>query len=166
MIPAPDPLAERAVARLRALGHTLATSESLTGGLVGAAITSVPGASEAYLGGVVAYATALKARLSGVPEPLLEEYGAVSEQAVVEMAAGVSRLAASDWGLATSGVAGPTGQEDHPPGTVWVAVVGPGVRTAALHRFEGDRGAVRRQAVQAALELLLAGLPDAELPRP
>jgi len=166
MSPGPDPLAERAVARLRALGHTLATSESLTGGLIGAAVTSVPGASEVYLGGVVAYATEMKARLSGVPIPLLHEYGAVSEQSVLEMAAGVSRRSGADWGLAASGVAGPTAQEGHQPGTVWVAVSGPGVRTAALHRFQGDRASVRDQAVRAALELLLADLPAADRPRP
>ncbi|MDQ7993866.1 MAG: CinA family protein [Propionicimonas sp.] len=162
MNPGPDPLAARVVARLRDLGDTLSTSESLTGGLVAAAITSVPGASEAFLGGVVAYATPLKARLSGVPAPLLEEHGAISEQAVAEMAAGIGSVTGTDWAVATSGVAGPAEQEGHPPGTVWVAVWGPGVATAALHRFEGDRASVRSQAVEAALSLLLVNLPPGE----
>lgn len=161
MNPGPDPIAERVVARLRDLGDTLATSESLTGGLIGAALTSVPGASEVYLGGVVAYVTAMKAQLSGVPADLLAEHGAVSEQAVLEMAAGVAQLSGADWAVAASGVAGPSDQEGHPPGTVWTGVSGPGVQVAALHRFDGDRAAVRAQAVAAALGLLLANLPGA-----
>lgn len=159
MSPTPDPGAGRLVARLRRLGLTLATSESLTGGLVGAALTSVPGASSVYRGGVVAYATAIKAELSGVPSAILEADGAVSQRTAIAMAAGIRRLAGADWAVATTGVAGPDRQEGHPPGTVWLGVAGPGVSLARRYRFDGDRAAVREQAVGAALALLSECLP-------
>ena len=120
----PDPLAARLISRLADDRLTLATSESLTGGLIGAALTSVPGASQAYLGGVIAYATALKAVLSGVAAAVLDRHGAVSAETVTAMAQGVRRITGADWGLAVSGVAGPSPQEGQPPGTVWIAVAG------------------------------------------
>lgn len=159
----PDPLAERVVATLRTRGLDLATSESLTGGLLGGAITGVPGASEVYLGGVVAYATAMKESLSGVPREVLDRHGAVSEQTVTEMALGIQALTGADWTIAVSGVAGPTSQEGHPPGEVWVGIAGPSVGGQQLlegwrFQFEGDRARVREQTVAAALGLLLTVL--------
>ncbi|MFT4297104.1 MAG: CinA family protein [Micropruina sp.] len=139
---------------------TLATSESLTGGLLGATITAVPGASRYYLGGVVVYATEQKARIGGVDPSVLKSYGVISEQTAVEMVMGVQRLTGADYALAASGVAGPAPQEGQPPGVVWVAVVGPTVGTirstpvALRFEFEGDRGPVREQTVAAALEML------------
>lgn len=159
MGPTPDPAAAGVLDRLRRLGLTLATSESLTGGLVGAALTGVPGASQVYRGGVVAYATALKAQLSGVPAAVLEQDGAVSERAAVAMADGIRSLAGADWAIATTGVAGPDPQEGHPPGTVWLGVAGPEFSLARRHRFDGDRAAVRDQTVAAALALLAECLP-------
>lgn len=157
----PESLAEKAVKTFTQRGLTLATSESLTGGLVGATLTSVPGASVIYLGGVIAYDLQMKAALSGVPKSILETYGVVSEQTVTEMAIGVQALTRSDWAIAVSGVAGPTPQQGHEPGEVWICVAGP--RTASHHHFlqsrqflfAGDRDAVRRQTVEAALEMLL-----------
>lgn len=140
---------------------TLATSESLTGGLLGAVITSIPGSSAYYLGGAVAYATAMKARLSGVERSILTSHGVVSEQTVTEMAIGIQRLTDADWAIAVSGVAGPDPQEGHPAGEVWICVVGPRVGAmesavqAHRYQFEGDRTAIREQTVAAGLELLL-----------
>lgn len=114
------------VSALRGRGQTVATAESLTGGLVGAAITSVPGASEVYRGGLIAYATELKHQLAGVPERTLAVDGPVAASTAAELARGAGRVCAADWGLATTGVAGPDGQAGHPVGQVFVAVAGPG----------------------------------------
>lgn len=140
---------------------TLATSESLTGGLLGATVTGVPGASRYYVGGVVVYATEQKARIGGVDPAVLRKHGVISEQTAVEMVMGVQKLTGADYALAASGVAGPAPQEGHQPGEVWIAVIGPRVGTmqpwptALRFQFEGEREAVREQTVQAALRMLL-----------
>jgi nicotinamide-nucleotide amidase len=154
----PDPAAE-VVAALTARGQLLATAESLTGGLLGAAITAVPGASAAYVGGVVAYATPMKQRLAGVDAELLATQGPVSERTAMALAAGVRDATGADWAVATTGVAGPTSQDGHEPGEVWVGIVGPGVAARAVrHDFAGDRAEVRAATVQAALALLAGAL--------
>jgi nicotinamide-nucleotide amidase len=149
---------------LAARGETLATAESLTGGLIGAWITAVAGASDAYRGGVVSYATDLKASLAGVSERTLAEHGAVSQLTAVEMALGVAERCDATWGIAVTGVAGPAEQEGKPAGTVYTAVA----RRPASRRgwddpqtdsvvcvrdlaLEGDRAAIRNQTVVAAL---------------
>ena len=137
-----EPLAARVIARLAADGLTLATSESLTGGLIGAALTSVPGASQVYLGGVIAYATTMKARLSGADWEVLDIYGAVSAEAVTAMAKGVRQSTGADWAIAVSGVAGPSEQEGHPPGTVWIAVSGARIGRSRRFGFAGDRSEI------------------------
>src|SRR5512145_2743384 len=117
------------IAALVRAGATVATAESLTGGLVSAALTSVPGASAAVRGGVVAYATDLKHELAGVPADTLRRDGPVAARTASAMATGVRRKCAATYGVATTGVAGPDAQDGHPPGTVHVAVAGPdGVR--------------------------------------
>jgi nicotinamide-nucleotide amidase len=137
----------------------LATAESLTGGLLGAAITAVPGASAAYVGGAIAYATPMKHRLAGVDAELLATQGPVSERTAVALAAGIREATDADWAVATTGVAGPTSQDGHEPGEVWVGIVGPGVAaTAVRYDFTGDRFAVRAATVQAALALLAGAL--------
>ena len=143
------------VALLAERGLTLATSESLTGGLVGAAITSVPGASAVYLGGAVVYATPLKAVLGGVDPATLAEHGAVSPQTAAELASGIRRRTGADWAVATTGVAGPDPQEGHAPGEVWIGVAGPDGAVAQRRTFAGDRGEIREQAVVDALEIVL-----------
>lgn len=143
------------VAALGARGQTIATAESLTGGLLGGAITSVPGSSAVYLGGVVVYATRLKATLAGVDAEVLLADGAVSRRTAEQLAAGARRLTGADWGIATTGVAGPDPQEGHAPGTVWIGWAGPShALRARLFLFEGDREAVRAQTVAAALSIL------------
>jgi nicotinamide-nucleotide amidase len=154
----PDPAAD-VVAALTARGQTLATAESLTGGLLGAAITAVPGASAAYVGGVVAYATPMKHRLAGVDADLLAAVGPVSERTAIALAAGVRAATGADWAVATTGVAGPASQDGHEPGEVWVGIAGPMLAaTAVRYDFTGDRAAVRTAAVQAALALVAGAL--------
>ncbi|MER6037539.1 CinA family protein [Streptomyces sp. NPDC001835] len=144
-------------------GESLAVAESLTGGLVAAEITAVPGASNVFRGSVTAYATEVKRRLLGVDATLLAERGAVDPQVAAEMAAGVRRALGADWGLATTGVAGPDPQDGQPVGTVFVAVDGPltahrgsagGGKVEAL-RLNGDRAEIRMESVRSVLALLL-----------
>lgn len=136
-------------------GQTVAVAESLTGGLLGGALTDMPGSSTAFRGGVIAYATELKATLAGVPGPLLNAEGPVSAEVAAAMAAGVRDRLGSTYGVALTGVAGPDPQDGHPPGTVFVAVAGPDQGQVRELSLPGDRAAIRRGAVLAALELLL-----------
>jgi nicotinamide-nucleotide amidase len=137
-------------------GETLAVAESLTGGLLAATIVEVPGASRVFRGGLVVYATELKASLADVPEDLLAERGPVDPDVAVALAAGARARCGADWGLATTGVAGPDPQDGVAVGTAYVAVAGPqGSRTRKLH-LDGDRTAIRAGTVAAALELLAA----------
>ncbi|MEE4489117.1 nicotinamide-nucleotide amidohydrolase family protein [Streptomyces sp. NBC_00464] len=136
-------------------GETLAVAESLTGGLVAAELTSVPGASQAFRGSVTAYATPLKSEVLGVDAELLAARGAVDAEVARQMAAGVRRALGADWGVATTGVAGPEPQDGQPVGTVFVAVCGPcdTGKVAAL-RLNGGRADIRRESVRSVLELL------------
>ncbi|MBK3645189.1 CinA family protein [Streptomyces sp. NPDC001260] len=147
-------------------GQTLAVAESLTGGLVAADITGVPGASKVFRGSVTAYATELKHELLGVDAGLLAEHGAVDPQVAAQMAAGVRKALGADWGVATTGVAGPDPQDGKPVGTVFVAVDGPfgpgsgsasGGKVEAL-RLNGDRAEIRRESVRSVLAQLLTEL--------
>ena len=154
-----DTLPGVVLARLRATGATVAVAESLTAGLLGAALTSVPGASAAFRGGVLAYANDLKQGLVGVPGPLLDAHGAVSAQTAGAMAAGVRERLGATYGVALTGVAGPDEQEGQPVGTVHVAVTGPDGAAVRSLRLPGDRDRVRALAVTTALDLLRRQLP-------
>ncbi|MHB1740330.1 MAG: nicotinamide-nucleotide amidohydrolase family protein [Actinomycetes bacterium] len=147
-------LAAHVLARLREVGASLATAESLTGGLVGAELTSVPGSSDVYRGGVVSYATELKATLLDVPEALLAAHGPVHPDVAVAMACGVRHRLGTTYGLATTGVAGPAAQGGRAPGTVYAAVAGGGRRRVAWLVHPADRATVRRYAVVLALDTL------------
>jgi nicotinamide-nucleotide amidase len=148
------------VVELAARGQTIAVAESLTGGLVCATLVDVAGVSAVLRGGVVVYATDLKASLAGVPDDLLDERGAVDPDVALALAAGVRERCGADWGLATTGVAGPDPQDGVPVGTVYVAVVGAGTREVRRLALDGDRQAVRTGAVAAVLDLLAtAGAP-------
>jgi nicotinamide-nucleotide amidase len=144
-------LAVEVVRLCRERGLTLATAESVTGGLVCAALTSVPGASLVVRGAVVAYATDRKSAVLGVPDDLLAERGAVDIDVARAMAEGARRVMAADLGLATTGVAGPDPQEGHAVGTVLVAVSGPGIAEQERLQLSGDRAAVREATVEAVL---------------
>ncbi|MEU3983190.1 CinA family protein [Streptomyces sp. NPDC026672] len=152
-------------------GETLAVAESLTGGLVAAEITSVPGASKVFRGSVTAYATDLKHGVLGVDATLLAQRGAVDPQVAAEMASGVRKALGADWGIATTGVAGPDPQDGQPVGTVFVAVDGPsgttvgsagGGKVEAL-RLNGDRAEIRMESVRSVLALLLRELAGEQI---
>ncbi|MGW6021886.1 CinA family protein [Streptomyces sp. NPDC055099] len=169
---------------LQARGETLAVAESLTGGLVAAELTAVPGASRVFRGSVTAYATELKHELLGVDGTLLAERGVVDAEVALQMAAGVRKVMGADWGIATTGVAGPEPQDGQPVGTVFVAVAGPVVavggpvspdagpatavggvdsalrsegKVAAL-RLNGERSDIRMESVRSVLTLLVERL--------
>ena len=144
------------VAALVERGLTLATAESLTGGAVAAAVVSVPGASNVYVGGVVTYATELKVSLLGVPQDLVDSDGVVSAACARVMAERVRSLTGADLGVSTTGVAGPDPQEGKAPGTVFVAVSGAGDTRVRGLTLSGDRAAVRAATVDAALATVLA----------
>lgn len=152
-------------------GRSVATAESLTGGQLGSTITSIPGASKIYRGGVIAYSSDLKTDLLGVSDALLSEGGAVQAQVALDMATGAAQRLEAEFGLAVTGVAGPDSQDGHLPGTVFVACVqrdeqGSVIDSVVeeLHLFpeltdpQEARAQIREETVAAALELLLTFL--------
>ena len=142
-------------------GETLAIAESLTGGLVANMVTDVPGSSTYLLEGVVAYANESKMERLGVAEDTLIAHGAVSEAVACEMAEGVRSVLGADWGVSTTGIAGPTGDtEDKPLGLVYYAVASDGGTVVRCEVFPGDRLDVKRASAEAALALLLASLEE------
>jgi nicotinamide-nucleotide amidase len=151
---------------LKALGQTLSLAESCTGGYVSHLVTSVPGSSAYYTGGVVSYANAVKMEELGIPAGMLELNGAVSQPVVEKMAFGVRDALRTDWSIALSGVAGPDGgTEEKPVGTVWMAVAGPGGVRSVKGFFPGTRDLVIQRSALAALDLLRKEL-EKELVRP
>jgi len=137
-------------------GKTLATAESLTGGGIGAALTSVPGSSAVYKGGVISYTNAVKTGALGVPEEILQIHGAVSAETAALMVSGVRRLLNADIAVSVTGLAGPSGDEfGNPVGTVFIGYEDSGQRVVEKYLFSGNREAVREQTIAAALELVL-----------
>lgn len=150
--------AESVIAALVARAETLAVAESLTGGLLAATLVDVPGASRAFRGGLIVYATDLKASLGQVPANLLADRGPVDPDVAIALAEGVRAACSADWGVATTGVAGPTSQDGKPVGTAFVSVAGPVGNSVRALRLDGDRASIRRATVSEALELLRAKL--------
>ena len=156
------PVEERVGELLREREETVALAESLTGGLVGSLLTDVPGASDYLDRGTVAYSNDAKLEALGVTREALDGHGAVSDPVAVEMARGARDRAGTDWGLSTTGIAGPTGgTEEKPVGLVFVGVAraapwgsGDSFARAERHVFDGDRAAVKRASAETALELL------------
>ena len=153
--------------RLRRRGATIAVAESLTGGLVGAALTGPAGSSVTFRGGIVAYATELKASLLDVDQELLRREGAIHPAVAAAMARGVAARLGATYGLATTGVAGPDAQDGHAPGEVHVALSGPdsgphGVEVRSL-RLTGSRAEIRAETVRRVLALAdeVLGKPQA-----
>jgi nicotinamide-nucleotide amidase len=143
------------LAALRARRQRLAVAESCTGGLVAAALTDVPGASDVFFGGACTYVDDAKVRWAGVPEGLLAQFGAVSSEAAEAMATGIRAATGVDWAVSTTGYAGPGGGDASTPvGTVFLGLAGAGVVRVERHRFPGDRPRVRAFATHAALDLL------------
>ena len=149
---------------LRASGSTVATAESLTGGRLAVALTDTPGASETYLGGVVTYATELKASVLDVDQRIIDEHGVVSPECAKAMASGVRALTGATFGIATTGVAGPTEQEGKPPGTVFVGIAGPGLVEAVALELSGKREQVQDRTVREALDAFESVLRREETP--
>ena len=149
-------LLDQLAAALLARKQTLATAESCTGGLVGAALTNLPGSSAWYLGGVVAYANELKIRLLGVPAEILAAHGAVSLETARAMAQGARAAAAADFAVAITGIAGPAGgTPEKPVGLVFIGVAAPHGTATFKHHFSGSRAEIRQAATEAALRHLL-----------
>ena len=164
----PDPqiyaLAQQVSERFRRHGRTLAVAESCTGGLLGAALTDVPGSSAYFLGGMISYADRVKLEQLGVPDATLRRHGAVSEQTAAAMASGVRARLQADVGVSITGVAGPDAEGSKPVGLTFIGIATPTLPSAAsgggesvtTHRFQwtGDRWDNRHRSVIAALELL------------
>lgn len=153
-----DDLAGVVIARCRELGLKLAVAESCTGGLVGERITNIPGSSDIFLGGIIAYDNAVKRDALGVSAQALERNGAVSEEVALEMAAGVKKKLKADVGISVTGIAGPGGgTPEKPVGLTWIVV---DVTHAKARRFHliGDRAEIRQRAAQAALEMVRRAL--------
>jgi len=142
-------------AALRRRGETVGCAESLTGGQLAAVLTSAPGASETFVGGVVSYASRVKRDLLGVAAERV-----VSAECAVEMAVGARSLLGVDWALSTTGVAGPDRQEGQDVGTVYVGVAGARGAHARKLMLDGDRAAIRNAACMAAVDLLLVEVTD------
>jgi nicotinamide-nucleotide amidase len=153
-VPTPADVLDALVLR----GETLAVAESLTGGLLAATLVDVPGASRVFRGGLVVYATDLKATLAGVPADLLAERGPVDPDVAVALARGARDRCRADWGVATTGVAGPDRQNGIAVGTVFVAVAGTDDGLVRQLALTGGRRDIRSAAVSAALDLLAAAL--------
>lgn len=146
--------ASEVIAKLQ--GKTLVTAESLTGGMIGSVLTSVPGASAVYKGGVVSYVNEVKQEILGVPGDILGQYGAVSMWTAGYMASGVRKLLNADVAVSVTGLAGPGGDEfGHKVGTVFVGFDSQVESVVKEYHFSGSREEVRQQTVNAALELIL-----------
>ena len=138
-------------------GKTLATAESLTGGGIGAALTSVSGASAVYKGGVISYTNEIKHRMLGVPMEILNEYGAVSAPVAKAMAEGARKVLETDIAVSVTGLAGPTGDEfGNPVGTVFIGYSDNTVTEVKHCLFSGDRESIRQQTIETALQLILS----------
>lgn len=149
------------LAALKARREWLAVAESCTGGLICQLLTDVPGASEALYGGAVAYANAAKSTWAQVPEGLIAQFGAVSEETAAALAQGVRTVAGTQWGLSTTGIAGPGGgTPTKPVGTVYIGVSSAAGTTVKRFQFHGDRERVRRFSGHAALDLLRLALAE------
>jgi nicotinamide-nucleotide amidase len=155
-------LSRRVITLLIERGETIAVAESLTGGMLAAALTATPGASAAFRGAVVAYATELKTELLGVPAELLDRHGAVHPEVAVAMAEGARRRMTAAVGAATTGVAGPDPADGQPVGTVYIAVAAAGGTSARALALTGDRDQIRMATVEHSLGLLLSVLREEE----
>ncbi len=146
--------------KCRSLGLKLAVAESCTGGMLGERITSIPGSSDVFLGGVIAYDNEVKVKVLGVPADDIERYGAVSEQVAARMASGVKEKMAADVGISVTGIAGPGGgTPEKPVGLVWIAMDHFTTKARPFH-LVGDRTEIRQRASQAALEIVRRSLSN------
>jgi nicotinamide-nucleotide amidase len=138
------------ITALKRRGESLAVAESITGGGLGAAITSVPGSSDVFAGGIIAYQLSVKTDLLDVPAPLIEKFGVVSEEVAIAMAEGLLKRLGTTWAIATTGVAGPGPSEGVAAGSVWIAIRGPVNQSTEL-AIQGEREIVRNASVSSAI---------------
>ena len=139
---------------LETRGHTLAVAESMTGGLLSARLTAIPGASRAFLGGATVYSPAAKRALLGLSETFLAEHGTVSEATSIALADAARKALGATWGLAVTGNAGPGAEGEAPVGTVFLATAGPEGTVALQRNIPGDRPDVQLRGAAAALDFL------------
>ncbi|MCX8063736.1 MAG: CinA family protein [Candidatus Hydrogenedentes bacterium] len=140
---------------------TIATAESCTGGMLSHRITNVPGSSEVFIGGVIAYSNDLKVKLLGVPNTLISKWGAVSEEVARAMAKGICEVTGSDLGIGITGIAGPTGGSIHKPvGLVYIGLSNATINITEVHKnnFNGTREEIKLQSTETALRLILVHL--------
>lgn len=165
-----DPLEERLGDALRDADETIAVAESCTGGLLGSMLTDVPGSSDYFDRGYVTYSYDAKLEELGVSRESLDEHGAVSEPVAAEMARGARDVAGTTWGVATTGIAGPSGgTEEKPVGTVFVGVAYAGewgskqsYATVERHQFDGSRTEIKAQIARKALSTAIKELSAIE----
>jgi PncC family amidohydrolase len=156
-----EQLARRLGKALKEKNMTVATAESCTGGMIGAAITAIAGSSDYFMGGVIAYDNRIKRELLKVPAATLEKYGAVSSQTAAAMAAGARALLKTDCAIAVSGVAGPGGgTKQKPVGLVYIGIAAPGSCKSLKRNFTGDRGRIREKTVAAGLQEMIAAVKN------
>jgi nicotinamide-nucleotide amidase len=146
--------AEKIVQLLRDRHETISCAESITGGALTSALVSIPGASHVLRGSIVAYSSEIKIQELNVDSALIEEKGVVSEEVALAMATGVKNKFSANWAVALTGVAGPGASHGIPAGTVWLALLGPGVQETVKLEMTGEREMVRRGAVESALGVL------------
>ena len=142
--------AKNVIAALVEHGQTLSVAESVTAGGLGSAITSTPGASQVFLGGVIAYSNEVKINILGVDAAIIEKFSVVSEEVANAMADAVRAKFGTTWGIATTGIAGPGDYQGIPEGTVWVAIRGPVNQTIQL-QLDSGREAIRTGAISSAI---------------
>lgn len=144
------------IEQLTASGKTLATAESCTGGMIGKLLTDVSGSSAAYLGGIISYSNAVKHNVLGVPQNLLDAYGAVSAQVAKAMAEGARRVIDADLAVSVTGIAGPKSDNTNKPvGLVYIGAADGAQTVVQEHHFSGDREQIRAQSAAAAIKLIL-----------
>ena len=151
-------LAEQVIHRYRDRSLSLATCESITGGGIGWTLTMGPGSSEVFRGGLITYASSLKAQLAGVDAGFIARHGVINEQTARQMAAGAARACAADVAVSVTGTAGPTGEDGVAPGVVWLGLSWLGTVRARQLRLEGGRDAIRQATIEESLGYLLKAL--------
>ena len=146
--------AQKIVQLLRERNETITCAESITGGALTSELVSIPGASHVLKGSIIAYSTEVKVSELKVEPTLIQEFGVVSEEVALAMAQGVKAKFAAEWAISLTGVAGPGASHGVPAGTVWLALLGPGFEETVKLELMGERGMVRRGAVESALGVL------------
>lgn len=151
-------LARQVIQDCTAQQLSLATCESITGGGIGWTLTSIPGSSAVFVGGLITYASRLKTELAGVDAGFIANHGVINEPTARQMAVGAAKTCSADIAISATGTAGPTGEDGVPPGVVWLGLSFRGQLSARCLRLTGDREQIRYETIDAALRYLLTAL--------